>query len=114
MKGSSKMASKGATTLELNISLKIELDEYARADLVEEIHKEWKKMLHDASMRILKLDKNDDGLRTVSTRITATPTLADLKKSRILDAKDTSVTPILALVRNSVDESSPHADLEVG
>lgn len=100
------MASKDATKLELNISLSVELDSDARLELVEEIQKEWKKLLHETSIRILKLDQRDDGLRRVATRVTANPSLVDLKAQRALNDETDGLATLLELVQDNSERDS--------
>lgn len=92
------MASKDATVFELNVSLQIELDDDARTDLVAEIQKEWKLLLHQTSMKILSLNNRDDGLRSVKSRVKATPSLEELTARREARIEDEGVAPVLELV----------------
>lgn len=106
------MDSKGATTLELNVSLLIELDDDARTELVAEIQKEWKALLHQTTLKIMSLDKKDDGLRRIASKVTSNPSLVDLNAQRDLREASEDLAPVLELVPD-LEESSINSDRQV-
>lgn len=73
------MTSNGANSFEMKVSITVEVDTDSRLDLVEAIHKELKASASAMSIKIISIDKHDDGLRRVATKMETVPDWEKLK-----------------------------------